>query len=211
MAKRESRGHDGRSICYDRDRTDGVSSPPSCARSGQAKTRAPPGFYARMNQSRLILFVIFITSNHDRVRAHTARRVNEEIDWEAERRVVRAAGASEAVLSRQIDKLNQEWDMERWLETNASALAFTGTILGLLVNKKFFAIPCLVLPFLFQHAVQGWCPPVPVLRRKGVRTRREIDAERYALKALRGDFDGLSSDQNNGVQRAREAWQAANA
>ena len=151
-----------------------------------------------------------ITTNNDRVRAHTARRVNEEIDREAERRVVRAAGASEAVLSRQIDELNQEWDMERWLETNASALAFTGTILGLLVNKKFFAIPCLVLPFLFQHAVQGWCPPVPVLRRKGVRTRREIDAERNALKALRGDF---SSVQANGDRNAagRAAWEAANA
>jgi hypothetical protein len=65
--------------------------------------------------------------------------------------------------------LDDEWDIERWLEANASALAFTGTVLGLLVNKKFFAIPCIVLPFLFQHAVQGWCPPVPILRRKGVR------------------------------------------
>ena len=151
-----------------------------------------------------------ITTNNDRVRAHTAPRVNEGIDREAEQRVMRAAGASEAVLSRQIDELNQEWDMERWLETNASALAFTGTILGLLVNKKFFAVPCLVLPFLFQHAVQGWCPPVLFLRRKGVRTRREIDAERYALKALRGDF---SSVQANGDRNAagRAAWEAANA
>ncbi len=151
-----------------------------------------------------------ITTNNDRIRAHTARRVNEEIDREAERRVVRAAGASEAVLSRQIDELNQEWDMERWLETNASALAFTGTILGLLVNKKFFAIPCLVLPFLFQHAVQGWCPPVPVLRRKGVRTRREIDAERYALKALRGDFSSLQANADSNAA-GRAAWEAANA
>jgi len=94
-------------------------------------------------------------------------RVNEEIDREAERRVVRAAGASEAVLSRQIDELNQEWDMERWLETNASALAFTGTILGLLVNKKFLAIPCLALPFLFQHAVQGGARPFRFCVAKG--------------------------------------------
>src|SRR5256885_16320228 len=70
---------------------------------------------------------LMITTNNDRVRAHTARRVNEEIDQQAERRVVRAAGASEAVLSRQIGGLNHEWDMGRWLETNASALAFTGS------------------------------------------------------------------------------------
>ena len=42
--------------------------------------------------------------------------------------------------------------------------------------------------FLLQHALQGWCPPVPVFRRLGVRTTAEIDRERYALKALRGDF-----------------------
>src|SRR5438552_13213845 len=151
-----------------------------------------------------------ITTNNDRVRAHTAPRVNEGIDREAQQRVMRAAGASEAVLSRQIDELNQEWDMERWLETNASALAFTGTILGLLVNKKFFAIPCLVLPFLFQHAVQGWCPPVPVLRRKGVRTRREIDTEKYALKALRGDFGSVQRDDDPS-KAGKAAWVAANA
>jgi hypothetical protein len=76
---------------------------------------------------------------------------------------------------------------------NASALAFTGVVLGLLWNRKFFAIPCLVLPFLFEHAVQGWCPPIPILRRKGVRTRNEIDEEKFALKALRGDFAHIDS------------------
>jgi hypothetical protein len=148
----------------------------------------------------------------DRVRAATAAHVNEELDGEAERRVRRAAGQPKVALSRRIHELDSEWDMERWLETNASALAFTGTVLGLFVNKKFFAIPCIVLPFLFQHAVQGWCPPVPIFRRRGVRTRREIDAEKYALKVLRGDFDrAVSAAQANPDSRARDAWQAVNA
>src|SRR5687768_6787102 len=99
--------------------------------------------------------------------------------------------------------------MERYLEMNASALAFTGTVLGQLVNRKFFAIPCIVLPFLFQHAVQGWCPPIPLLRRRGVRTRREIDAEKYALKALRGDFKNVAEANGDKVERGRGAWQAA--
>jgi hypothetical protein len=155
-------------------------------------------------------FLWLTVMKSDRVRRHTARHVNDEIDRETERRVRSAAGAPEPVLSRRIDQLDEEWDMERWLETNASALAFTGTVLGLFVNRKFFAIPCLVLPFLFQHAVQGWCPPIPIFRRKGVRTRREIDAEKYALKALRGDFSAV---EQNGDPAAtgRAAWQAANA
>ena len=81
--------------------------------------------------------------------------------------------------------------MERWLETNASALAFTGVVLGLAVNRKWLALPLLVSGFLFQHAVHGWCPPVPVLRRLGVRTRGEIEREKFALKWLRGDFKAI--------------------
>jgi hypothetical protein len=33
---------------------------------------------------------------------------------------------------------------------------------------------------------------VPLLRRLGVRTAREIELERIALKALRGDFDHVN-------------------
>jgi len=42
-----------------------------------------------------------------------------------------------------------------------------------------------VAAFLLQHAVQGWCPPLPVFRRLGVRTADEINDERVALKAVR--------------------------
>jgi hypothetical protein len=78
------------------------------------------------------------------------------------------------------------------LETNASLLAFTGLALGVAHRKKWLIIPGLVLPVLFQHAVQGWCPPIPVFRRLGFRTREEIDREKYALKVLRGDFAEVS-------------------
>jgi hypothetical protein len=145
----------------------------------------------------------------DRVQAHTAMDVNREIEREAARRVAEAAGEPQQVITRRIGELDKEWDIERWLEANASALAFTGTVLGLLVNKKFFAIPCVVLPFLFQHAIQGWCPPVPILRRKGVRTRSEIDAEKYALKAVRGDFSSIPAT-SNAIESAVVAWKAAN-
>jgi hypothetical protein len=149
----------------------------------------------------------------DRVRANTSSGINRRIEEEAEQRVAQFAGRDEAAISRRIDELDREWDMERYLEMNASGLALIGTLLGLFVNKKFFAIPCIVLPFLFQHSVQGWCPPVPVLRRRGVRTRKEIDAEKYALKALRGDFATVAKS-DGGVAtslRSRDAWQAATA
>ena len=60
----------------------------------------------------------------------------------------------------------------------------------------WFALPALVTAFLFQHAVQGWCPPVPVLRRMGFRAAHEIEQERTALKALRGDFNAVATEQD---------------
>ena len=151
-----------------------------------------------------------IMKKQDRVQAHTATHVNREIERQAARRLVRAAAQSPTALTRRINQLDEEWDVERWLEMNASALAFTGVVLGIFVNRKFFAIPCIVLPFLFQHAVQGWCPPIPFFRRRGVRTRREIDAEKFAVKALRGDFAQV--ERNGDPQKsAHAAWQAANA
>lgn len=146
----------------------------------------------------------------DRVREHSPDKFNERIDRATQRRVLRAGGESRAALARRLEQLDAEWDMERVLETNASALALGGLLLGMFVNRKFLVIPCLVLPFLLQHATQGWCPPVPMFRRRGVRTRKEIDTEKFAVKALRGDFAGVETleDPND---RARAAWRAVRA
>ena len=144
----------------------------------------------------------------DRVRAHTAPEVNARIDRETEARVGRYADASRAELSRRIAELEREWDVERYLEMNASALAFAGLTLGLAHSKKWLLIPGFVLPFLFQHAMQGWCPPVPVLRRLGIRTRKEIDTEKYALKALRGDFERPHDTEAGRAARALRAARA---
>ena len=43
-----------------------------------------------------------------------------------------------------------------------------------------------------MHGLSGWCRPLPLLRNLGVRTRSEIDVEKFALKSLRGDFEQMS-------------------
>ncbi|WP_029007154.1 DUF2892 domain-containing protein [Azospirillum halopraeferens] len=114
-------------------------------------------------------------------------------------------------IERRLDELDHEWDIERMLEANAATLALTGTVLGALVDRRFLVLPAVVTGFLLQHALQGWCPPVPVFRRLGVRTTAEIDRERYALKALRGDFRRLdtTSLNTNPRRRAEAALDAA--
>jgi Protein of unknown function (DUF2892) len=153
-----------------------------------------------------------IASNEpDRVRTHTATSVLESIDREAEAQVRSYATQPERDVSRRIEELEREWDIERVLQLTASALAFTGVVLGVTVDKKWLLLPGgVILPFLFQHAVQGWCPPVPLFRRIGVRTRGEIDGEKFALKALRGDFGSVPpKSEVDGETRASAALGAA--
>lgn len=141
---------------------------------------------------------LFATDSADRVRAHTPDAVQVQLDQDLVDRVrdlaeetADGSEASRARLTRRIEELEQETDVERVLAANAATLALTGTALSALHSRRWLALPAVVTTFLLQHAIQGWCPPLPVFRRLGVRTRREIDAERFALKALRGDFSGL--------------------
>src|SRR5205823_697834 len=111
---------------------------------------------------------------------------------------------------RRLAELDREWDIERTLEANAATVCLAGLALGATVDKRLFVLPAAVAGFLLQHAVQGWCPPVPLFRRLGVRTQSEIDEERYALKALRGDFRGGPGAVNgNAPAAARQAVAAA--
>jgi hypothetical protein len=143
----------------------------------------------------------------DRVRAHSSLASNRAIEADIEEHVKNYANQSKAAITQRIDELEREWDIDRLILMNGSTGAFAGLLLGLTVDRRFFAIPAIVLLFLWHHAVRGWAPPVPVLRKLGMRTRQEIDAEKYALKALRGDFDDLPkfTDENAARYRAEAA------
>lgn len=116
-----------------------------------------------------------------RVNDHTRREDNERIRRDADARIAALRAAGPAARQRRLDELDEEWDIERLLEANASSLMLVGLALGRFVNRRFYAFPAVVAGFLLQHALQGWCPPVSVFRRLGVRTAREIDDERLAL------------------------------
>lgn len=147
---------------------------------------------------------------YDPVQKNTEEALNEQIEASAKLRVGGISVQSREEITRRIEELDREWDIERWLECNASFLAFSGLLLGIVKHKKYLVIPGLVLPFLFNHAIQGWCPPIPLLRRLGIRTRREIDHEKYALKALRGDFSTVVPVDAEGINNiAEQAWEAA--
>lgn len=130
-----------------------------------------------------------------RVPMHTARHVNEAVRRRTQDSLRYHAENPDRIGERLSD-LDREWDVERVLEANAAGISLVGLALAHTVDRRWTALPAAVVAFLLQHAVQGWCPPLPVFRRLGYRTRAEIDSERYALKALRGDFQRVADAQD---------------
>ena len=131
----------------------------------------------------------FPSLERDRVRRNTRAEALARIDERTAQNIRFYSTQPGPVIDRRIEDLEREWSIECWLETNASALAFTSLVHGITTSRKWLLLTGTALGFLFQHAVQGWCPPLPVLRQLGIRTRGEIDREKYTLIALRGDFD----------------------
>jgi len=126
-----------------------------------------------------------------RVPQHTADEINERICRYTESNIRHYGKQGSDAITRRLAELDHEWDIERTLEANAATIALIGLGLGASVDRRWFLLSAIVAGFLLQHAVQGWCPPVPLFRRMGIRTETEIGYERYALKAIRGDFRQL--------------------
>ena len=144
----------------------------------------------------------------DQTREATTERATERLDRERLHRVEEMATATAPRISQNLLSLDKEWDIERRLEANAAALGLISAVLVATHSRRWLVLSGAVSGFLLQHAIQGWCPPVEIFRRFGARTRNEIDAERTAVKALRGDFDGVSGTVDPPAA-ARQALDAA--
>lgn len=135
-----------------------------------------------------------VNNQADPVRAGTDPETLEKIDAAIDEKILYFSTQPKEVISERIAQLDREWDIERWLEINAASFALGGLVLGVGKNRLFLLVTGTVLGFLLLHATQGWCPPVPLLRKMGVRTRSEIDREKFALKVMRGDFQDVASN-----------------
>ncbi len=136
----------------------------------------------------------------------TAQEVNVRLDADAEARVAYYA-VHPMEIEQRLRELDEEWDIERALELEAATTVFTGFFLGITVSKKWLLLPVLASSMLLLHNLHGGYPLLPLFRRLGFRTAHEIARERYALKAIRGDFQNLS--RGNGQNRTRAAFEAA--
>jgi hypothetical protein len=134
----------------------------------------------------------------DRVRRHTARSVLRCIDDDTTSRLTACANAPPEAIEARLHELDREWDTDRAIETEASLMGLLGLAAGALVHPRALGLSGFVAGAVFVHAVTGWYPLLPLLRRLGFRSAREIARERHALKALRGDFAGLAQEPGAG-------------
>lgn len=111
-----------------------------------------------------------------------------------------SVGTDRPHIEARLKELDAEWDIERAIEANASTLILTSMALGAIANKKWFILSAAVAGFLLQHSLQGWCPPVPILRRLGFRTQREIDNERTILLARIDELPKQYTDSSSAIK-----------
>jgi hypothetical protein len=145
----------------------------------------------------------------DRTRANTWETVNRRVDRQTQLIIGWAAGgASSDQMSSRLERLNHEWNFDRVLEAEAAFTGLLGVALAARLGGPFLAMPAVVAAMLLVHGVHGWYPLLPFLRRLGFRTQDEIDRERFALKAIRGDFFGIPGLGAPDAERASAAWSA---
>ena len=138
-----------------------------------------------------------IPPTSDRVESATSSCSNEKIYKTTLERLSNILQSSSDKRSSLIDdrlkELNNEWDTERLLEFNASTLLILTGLLSYFHCYYWLLVTLYIAAFLWQHSVQGWCPPLPILR--GIfskRTAVEILSEKVALKILRGDYQSIN-------------------
>lgn len=153
--------------------------------------------------------VVLHAPEADRTRANTWADVNRRIDRKSQLVVGWAASSgSTDEISQRLALLDHEWNLDRVLEAEAAITGLAGVALAFTRGKAFFALPAFVSSMLVLHAVHGWYPLLPLLRRLEFRTQDEIDRERFALKAVRGDFFGVPRRGTDEAERAAAAWAA---
>ncbi len=145
-----------------------------------------------------------LSRTNSRIAEHTDPSVNRQIERRAAASILFHAENPDYIQAR-LRALDVEWDIDRALQTVSSTLTLAG--LGLTVRRgpRWLLLPLAVQGFFLQHAIQGWCPPLAILRRAGFRTAEEIDRERCALLALLDDSGGPEDREEDGPSKSNRA------
>ncbi len=139
-----------------------------------------------------------------RVETYTNPGVNEMIRTATLDNLMCLEDADEEELSRRINALNAEWDTDRFIEAKAAMCVMGCSLFGMGKHKFWSFVSLVTATFLLQHALLGWCPSAPIMRKMGIRTAEEISREKFVLKMLRKDFAHAKGNDAEELLKAAE-------
>ena len=116
-------------------------------------------------------------------------------------------------LSERIRALGGEWDAEKFVLVGLSGAGAFGLLMGLFGSRLWRVLTWAALPLLLLAGLERWRPSRGLIKSLGLRSRKEILEEKYALKALRGDFLRVDAEwgESEGETISRSADQALDA
>jgi hypothetical protein len=132
-------------------------------------------------------------STSERVDMNTPAAIKRKFDEQLRESVAKYAHGDRHQIDQRLHELDREWNVERIIETEAPVMVGLGLALGLAHNRRWFALSATAAGMVLLHSLQGWYPLLPLFRRLGVRSQHEIEQERSALRALRGDHEAFRS------------------
>jgi len=108
-------------------------------------------------------------------------------------------------VSKRIEELDQETSLEAFVYRGGAALTIVGLTLLLLQrkNRAAWILVVIIAALQLQYSYQGHNRLTDILRKRGYRSRKEIEGEKYSLEALRGDF-AIFSELSDPMERARK-------
>ncbi len=135
----------------------------------------------------------------------SSMKPRKEIDRDTARSVHFYANRPTQLLSKRIEELRDEVPIETFVYRGGAALTIAGVALLLLRGRRRAAwiFTIAIAAFQLQYSYQGRNGLTDALRRRGYRSRKEIEAEKYSLEAIRGDFTAVAG-LSDPVERARK-------
>jgi hypothetical protein len=122
---------------------------------------------------------------------NTANANSPSFDDEFERRLASLAEGGPDAIRERLDELDREWTAGRLVKATSGVLILVGVPPAVFVNPWFAILPAAGGLFLAEYLFARRSALGDLFARMGYRTGVEIDRERVALKALRGDFKHL--------------------
>jgi len=108
-----------------------------------------------------------------------------------EKRLACLADAGPQAIAERLEEIEREWSAGRMTKATIGVMIVAGLALTVLINPWWLVLPAVGGLFLLQYLFgrSSWLGAT--FHEMGFRSGAEIDQEKFALKALRGDFRHL--------------------